>query len=569
MMIRHQFVSIDTKKTRRFARSLRALTACLSIAQPLFAQAPAPNPLPDRTASTHNVPTFAELESAGTVIRQIRIDPQNIFDLTDSEENNWLFRLANKLHIQTRPQVIEQILLFKRGERVSQQKVNETERLLRNNRLIYDVNIKPVAYADGMVDIDVVTRDTWTIDIAANVSRAGGNNKTSIGLREYNLLGTGLGIGFSRSSDVDRKGTEFDIFYPQAFDGWTSLSYSQGRFDDGRRKSASIDRPFYALDTRWAGGARWNDNDRIDSIYNSGNAVSQYRHRQNFAEIFGGWSPGLMNGWTQRFLLGLRSRDDTYALAPGKTAPAVLPVQRDEHSVFFRHELLEDKFIKLKNRDQIGRPEFFRTGFTSQLQVTRALESLGSTRSAWLYSAFVGNGFSFASSNDLLVSGKAERRLATTGTPMTQVGAAVRYYVPQGKDALFYAALSGDGIKGGGIADQLLIGGNNGLRGYPSYYQAGEHRALLTLEQRVYTDWYPFRLVRVGGAAFFDVGRAWGGLNQNISNPGWLADAGVGLRFALDRSAFANVLHADIAVPLNRTPGIKSVQFVVKTEVTF
>ena len=408
-----------------------------------------------------------------------------------------------------------------------------------------------------------------TIDVAGSVSRAGGKNKTSFGLKEFNLLGTGLRLGFARTSDADRKGTEFEISYPQALDGWTNVAYSQAHLDDGKRKSAVIVRPFYALDTRWAGGVLWNTDDRIDSIYNAGDTVSQYRHRQNSAEVFGGWSPGLINGWTQRFLFGLRNREDTYAVEPGKTSPAVLPVQRDEHSVFFRHELVEDKFIKLKNRDQIGRPEFFRLGFYSQLQVTRALESLGSTRSEWLYSAFVSNGFSFASNNVLLVNGTAERRLATTGTPMTQTGAAVRYYVPQGKDALFYAALSGDGIRGGGLADQLLIGGNNGLRGYPSYYQAGERRALLTLEQRIYTDWYPFRLVRVGAAAFVDYGRAWGGLNQNISNPGWLADAGVGLRFALDRAAFANVLHADIAVPLNRTPGIKSVQFVVKTEITF
>ena len=107
------------------------------------------------------------------------------------------------------------------------------------------------------------------------------------------------------------------------------------------------------------------------------------------------------------------------------------------------------------------------------------------------------------------------------------------------------------------------------MRGYPSHYQAGENRALLSIEQRAYTDWYPFRLLRVGAAAYVDYGRAWGGLNRNISNPGWLADIGVGLRIALDRAAFANVLHADIAIPLNRTPGIKSVQFVVKTEVTF
>lgn len=540
---------------------MACVAACLVVVQPSLAIELKPV---ERRASV-----FAELESAGIVIRQIRIDVQNIFDLDDAQENNWLFRTANTLHIQTRPQVIQQLLLFKAGEKVSAQKIDESERLLRNVRFIYDVEIKPVAEADGMVDIVVTTRDTWTIDVAGTVSRSGGNNKTSFGIKEYNLLGTGLRVGFSRTSDADRKGSEFEISYPQAFDGWTQLAYTQARFDDGKRKAAAIVRPFYALDTRWAAGATFNDDDRIDSIYNAGETVSQYRHRQKSAEVFGGYSPGLINGWTQRFLVGGRLRDDVYLAEPGRTPLALLPVTQDQHAIFFRHELLEDRFVKLKNRDQIGRPEFFRLGFNTQVQITRSLQSLGSTRSSWQYFAAASNGYSFASDQDLLVAATAERRIASTGQPMTQIGGVARYYFPQGKAALFYASLSGDHISGGGIADQLLLGGSNGLRGYKSRYQAGERRALLSLEERAYTDWYPFRLLRVGGAAFFDVGRAWGGPNQNIANPGWLADVGVGLRVALDRAAFANVLHADIAVPLNRAPGIKPVQFLVKTEVTF
>ena len=543
--------------------ALVCITACLLTAQPASAL--------DQTLTPteSGVPTFIELESTGSVIRQIRINPQNIFDLANSKENNWFFRLANKLHIQTRPEVIEQILLFKRGERVSKQKIEETERLLRKNRFLYDVEIKPVAYANGMVDIDVTTRDTWTIDVTGSVSRSGGDNKTSFGVSEYNLLGTGLHVGLSRTSDADRKGTEFEVSYPQAFDGWTNLSYTQGKFDDGKRQAVAILRPFYALDTRWAGGGAWNTDDRIDSIFNSGETASQYRHRQKFSEAYGGWSPGLIEGWTQRFLIGAHIRDDIYLAQLGRIAPGLLPADQNLHAVFIKHELVEDRFVKLRNRDQIGRPEFFRFGFNSQVQITRSLESLGSTRSAWLYSAFASNGFSFASNRDLLVSGTVERRIASIGVPMTQIGSAMRYYIPQGSNALLFTSLSVDRIRGGGLADQLMLGGDNGLRGYKSRYQAGERRALLSIEERAYTDWYPFRLFRVGGAAFFDYGRAWGGLNQNTANPGWLADAGVGLRIAMDRASFGNVLHADIAVPLNRAPGIKSVQFVVKTEVTF
>ena len=138
----------------------------------------------------------------------------------------------------------------------------------------------------------------------------------SFGIKEFNLLGTGLRVGFSRTSDADRKGNEFEISYPQAFDGWTQLAYTQARFDDGKRKAAAIVRPFYALDTRWAAGATFNDDDRIDSIYNAGETISQYRHRQKFAEVFGGYSPGLIGGWTQRFLIGSLYRDNAYFVEP-------------------------------------------------------------------------------------------------------------------------------------------------------------------------------------------------------------------------------------------------------------
>ena len=151
------------------------VAACLLLMQPVPALEP--------NQIEKSVPTFAQLESAGAVIREIRINPQNIFNLADSDEDNWLFRLANRLHIGTRPTVIEKILLFKSGERVSVQKIEETERLLRSVRFLYDVEIKPVAHADGMVDIEVATRDTWTIDVTGSLSRSGGNNKTSIGIQ--------------------------------------------------------------------------------------------------------------------------------------------------------------------------------------------------------------------------------------------------------------------------------------------------------------------------------------------------------------------------------------------------
>jgi outer membrane translocation and assembly module TamA len=76
-------------------------------------------------------------------------------------------------------------------------------------------------------------------------------------------------------------------------------------------------------------------------------------------------------------------------------------------------------------------------------------------------------------------------------------------------------------------------------------------------------------LLRVGGAVFADVGRAWGGDNINRVNPGWLGNVGVGLRLFNVRSAFISVIHLDVAVPINPDPGMSRVQFLIHTRASF
>jgi len=82
------------------------------------------------------------------------------------------------------------------------------------------------------------------------------------------------------------------------------------------------------------------------------------------------------------------------------------------------------------------------------------------------------------------------------------------------------------------VDNQVLLGGDNGLRGYPLRYQDGTAQALWTIEQRFFSDWYPFRLFRVGAAAFFDMGRIWGNAPLAAPSLGLLKDAGFGLRFS-------------------------------------
>lgn len=231
--------------------ALLAVLACL--AQPALAQDP---------AAGAGIPTLEALEAAGAVIGEIRINPQNIFDLDDPREDNWLFSAANWLHIQTRPGTLRRQLLFTSGERLSARVIEETERLLRANSYLYEAEILPIAWRDGVVDLEVRTRDTWSLQPGASVKYAGGTTSGGASLRDHNLFGTGVrfSIASSSSSAVStaggtRRGVDLDFSYPYAFDGHTTMAYSQSNFNEGSSRSVSLDRPFYALDTRWAAGA--------------------------------------------------------------------------------------------------------------------------------------------------------------------------------------------------------------------------------------------------------------------------------------------------------------------------
>ena len=144
-----------------------------------------------------------------------------------------------------------------------------------------------------------------------------------------------------------------------------------------------------------------------------------------------------------------------------------------------------------------------------------------------------------------------------------------RYYWRQSPRHLFFMHAQAD-IGSRLDADQRLnLGGDNGLRGYPLRYQTGSGRWIMTVEERIFSDWYPFRLLRVGGAVFYDMGRTWGDNPTGSRSLGMLRDAGFGLRFAHSRSGFGNVTHVDFAFPLGAGSDIKKAQILVETKRSF
>ena len=515
------------------------------------------------------IPSDAELEQAGAVVGEIILDVQDIFATDTSEEDTVLFRLANRLHIQTRPATISQQLLIQTGEPYVGQKLEESERLLRTRRYLHDARVYPVAYHDGRVDIKVHTRDVWTLQPGISFGRSGGANSAGIKIEETNLFGYGKQLSLNYNSNVDRKSTVLDYQDPQMLGSRWALSTQLANNSDGRRKALAIEHPFYSLDTRWSAGVRLLDERRVDSIYNLGNAIDQYGVKQRGATVYGGWSEGLRNHWATRWTTGVTYDDNQFEPRVSSPASGRTPASRKLVYPWLGYELIEDRHQKLENLNQIGRTEDFSLGWHATALVGLASTAYGADRNALIWSGSLGRGLTFGNSHLIELASGISGRIENSEAKNTIVSGAGRYYWRQSPRRLFFMSLRADAATRLDADNRLTLGGDTGLRGYPLRYQAGTGRWIFTAEQRLFSDWYPFRLVRVGGAMFYDMGRTWGDNPNGSRSVGLLRDVGFGLRLGQTRSGLGNVTHIDVAFPLDARGDIKKVQFLVETKRSF
>jgi hemolysin activation/secretion protein len=230
---------------------------------------------------------------------------------------------------------------------------------------------------------------------------------------------------------------------------------------------------------------------------------------------------------------------------------------------------VEDSFEKAKNRDQIERTEDFFLGTLFRASLGYSSDGFGADREAAVFSGHFGTSFRTTDFSTLLVDSAGGGRVEGGSVRDTTLGAGGRLYVRLSESWLLFSLLSASRGVNLDPDHELVLGGENGLRGYPRRYQAGDRTALFVLEARYYTSLYPFRLARVGGAVFCDAGRAWGGNFARAPDPGILRDVGIGLRFGLTRSGLGNVIHIDMAFPLDGDPTISPVQFLVTTKQSF
>ena len=526
---------------------------------------PAPAPPAPETASA---PDYSAFE--GDTVREIRIVNKSLFDPDKPGENKRLFRIANRLHRTTRPNVIQQQILLQPGEPFSAEALKESERILRSNSYLYEAEIQPVQAGEGQVDLVVETRDVWTLRGGVSYSRLGGEDLYGFNLEDTNFLGTGKEVTLLRVSGIDRTSDVLRFRDPNVAGSRTRLELSYADNSDGGRKRIELERPFYSLDTRWATGMRVMFDERVEPLYDEGFKFQEFTHEQEFAEIYLGFSPGRSKNGAHRWRVGYTYDHQTFGPFGGLDSDSLIPENRELSFVWVGYEFIEDGFVTERGLDRLQTTEDLNLGTQFHWRLGYSSPTLGADEARMVLDSAWTTGWRPSPRQLLLVAARGATRRAHEIENL-QVGGTLDYYARNFRQNVFYVGLHGDLIDNPDLENQLLIGGDTGLRGYPIRLQSGDRRWLATVEQRFFSDKEFFHLLHFGAAVFFDVGRAW----YNNPPPGLkveedtLRDVGLGLRIGSSRSSKAAMIHLDVAFPLDGPENIKSVQWLVSSSETF
>lgn len=484
---------------------------------------------------------------SGKVIAQVRFNQIDVFDPDDPVEGQNLYQFFNRLRVNTRQTVIAQRLLFAVGDKVDSEQIAETERILRAEPYLGNAYIAVDEVCGDEVALVVVTREIWTTEPRVSFSREGGDTRTSIGIKESNIAGSGNEFSIIYRDDAQRNSVSYNFYSPHLFNTQivTELSYSDN--SDGESNRFVLERPFYSRYTRWTAGIRNERITAIEEIDHYGEQINAYRHATEHRESFVGRSILTGDDRIHRFLAGFAQERHSFS----ESVDTKQGVPDDENLVYpwWEYRFIENQYSIYQNLYQLHRVEDVAMGPELSVRLGYGGTYFGNDSDVLRYQIEFSDMYSVSEEQLLQLSLLADGRYYSSGGQANEqvLGGQLSYFFLAGRQHRWYASVSYHQGRHLAQHNELTLGGDRGLRGYPRDYQRGERRYLINLEKRYVSDLHLFNLFRVGALVFFDAGRAWGPKYDDVRH---LSNVGAGLRLSSSKTHLGSVVHVDLAYPL-------------------
>jgi outer membrane protein assembly factor BamA len=542
------------------------MTAALVLGTPLLGAKPKAKPKPRPPLP------WVALERDKATIGKIDVAIGDVFDLANPQENNFIGRTADHLHMSTKERVIRRVLLFKEGDPVRTRQIYETERLLRALPFVKDAHIDPVTQPDGTVVAQVRVRDAWTTQVNAGFSSVGGQKAMNFGVDEKNFLGLGKSLSLDWAKDHERRTWGVTYYDPQLLGSRWTLSLQDQLLSDGFARNIDLERPFYALDTPWATGLIMGQRHTSLSIYDRGSQVYQTPFFQD--QILWTGAVAIHEARDRVWRAGLSmERTDTHygsitSTEPpgGRLLPPNLPDRRlrGPGVTLATQKDAFQSFVDLLGMDT---PEDYNLAWNGNLQVGTYTRALGSSKAAPFFKLQATNGWSSSTDDLTLFTSSFSGRSPASGLENAQANLTLVHYTKLEYNQILAGFATVDVGKRLDPENWFYLGGDQGLRGFPNQLHPGNVRWLVSMDYRYLTEQRWWGIVRLGYNAFVDAGAI-----RQFDGQGWskpYSDIGAGLRLGNLKSSLGRVILISIAAPLNREPYQSRFQFTIGNSVQF
>lgn len=504
---------------------------------------------------------------SGAIIRQIHIEVRDIFEQVD----NLVYRKANELKISTQKAAVRKELYFSEGESFEYNNLQETLRNLRSIRFLRDPHV--YYWVDGKsVDVLVSVQDVWTFLPQFSYSSGDGRDRRSIGLTESNLLGWGKRAEILYDEEDGRRGLQ--AVYDSRRVLGTPADFLVGYFDrnDGEEYLLSIDRPLRTFVDKNSWQIDFARANVIGRLFEGGDESYIYRtKRENLGARYT-MSEGNPEDHLYRYTFGYQYQKDLFdqagasdyddlALNPNEVSndPALLADDRRFSGPTVGFQSIDSDFISRDYVDRFARVQDYNLGDTYSLNLFLSPNALGSEDDAMLISANYSRGWRLSDLGFLRTELGYSSRATEDGMENSLYRLEIHAYEFFGRqrwlgmDLGTHTFASAFNLQYGEDLDndrQLLLGAENGLRGYKSRTFPGDKRFTFNVEDRMHLIENIYDLISIGSAVFLDMGGATYGTIEDLFSKDLYANVGTGLRIGFPKSSGERILRIEVALPL-------------------
>jgi len=483
----------------------------------------------------------------------------------------WALRLANRLHVSTRPDRIRAEIVVSEGDCLDLDALEESERLVRELLFVARARVTTHTEAGGARIVLVEVWDEWSTRAGLNLSIENELRFEGAFASERNVLGRGLYAVVSWRRFQERRDLGARLGTTALLGTRLDASVAGGTTRTGQFFNSIFSYPFVGEEGRLSVDVRaiYRDleypylTDRTEAY---SHVLLPFEDRRFEATLLRRWGePGslLLLGGEFRLLRRRAAGAPTVAFANDfddlLPAPDSLASQLASQASLPSYARLG---VRLGVRNLTFRPRRgldLVSGVQDIATGTELTVTLGRTFATWdgatldTYGgveAFAGlTRGRLTAQTTISAEGRWLDRVAAGGDRLRDLSARadIRLYLAAAQHTIA-AELR---YEGGWRAEeifQLLLGGVGGVRSFVDYEKPVSRLLVLRLEER----WNPRPLgpaADVGFTVFADVGRGWAGTAPFSVDTDWESAVGVGLRLGLPAGTGSN-LRVEIARPV-------------------